>query len=263
MSKNASCEDLSILDGLTRFEDQDPQFSDISDFLCHPKLSSPTDGIIFADKKLSGEASVPDISKVKKTCDRYYPHIIKNHAPLSIRINHCSQYGCDSELNGPWYRCTSCFASGWFCRKCIVSMHGNNPFHRLEEWNQEELVCNSVSLEKLGLVVRLGGLVECQCVCMEDSIGTLEVIHINGSHKMKYHSCFSKDNGRLSQTASPEQLISNGLYPATDVHPKRAFTFELLAEYDHLNLSGFINIKQFLDAKMSFTGYITPDQVGN
>jgi hypothetical protein len=262
--EQTSVEDLTFLNGLTTFEDRDPQFSNNSDFPHLLESSSSTHGVVFVDQK-KPEDSVPDLSNIKRTCNRYYPHIIKHHAPSSARIDRCAKYGCDSEPNGPWYHCTSCFASGWFCRECIVSVHTNNPFHRLEEWCQEEMMCKSVALEKLGLVVRLSGLdgVVCQCVDMEGTIKTLEVIHTNGTHKMNYHTCHIEDNRNSTQTALPELLISNGLYPATDVSPKRAFTFELLTEYNHLNLSGFINIKQFLDAKLSFTKDNMPDQVGN
>jgi hypothetical protein len=120
-----------------------------------------------------------------------------------------------------------------------------------------ESFSSSVSLEQLGLIVRFTNLNGEECTCSEDieNFKFLEVYHTNGAHRVKYYRCGCNSVENPSHTISPEQLISNGLFPATDKHPQRAFTFQLLYEYDVLNLFGYVNIKQFLDAKV----FISPN----
>jgi hypothetical protein len=198
----------------------------------------------------------PDYSEVQRICDRYYPHIMKQCAPSSQQVK-CAHPGCEDLTNGLWYQCSTCFSSKWLCGRCIISDHKGNPFHRIHEWNEMEQFSTLVSLEQLGLVVRFDGINGEQCKCSEEdkTFKFLEVYHTNGAHRIKYYQCGCNTDEMSSHTITPEQLISNGLFPATDKNPQRAFTFQLLHEYDILNLYGYVNIKQFLDAKV----FISPN----
>ena len=49
------------------------------------------------------------------------------------------------------------------------------------------------------------------------------------------------------------------MFPATDEKPRRAFTFQALMLYDHMDLSGAINFKQFCDGIMEMTGLNAED----
>lgn len=77
----------------------------------------------------------------------------------------------------------------------------------------------------------------------------LNVLHVNGVHKLRYHKCECESSS--FRTATPEQLLANMLFPAMEKRPLWAFTFQVLSLYDHLDLSGFINIKQFIDGMMN------------
>jgi hypothetical protein len=254
--------DSSILDNLLPFGN-----SDLTSLgtRCTPNInitedinSTPT--IIFTNSETAEGnlgAFQPDYSEVQKICDRYYPHIMKQCAPSSKQVK-CAHPGCEASTNGLWYQCSTCFSSKWFCRRCIVSDHNSNPFHRIHEWNEIQGISVSVSLEQLGLVVhfdRINGE-ECKCSGQDENFKFLEVYHINGAHRIKYYQCSCNSDEMSSHTISPEQLISNSLFPATHKHPQRAFTFQLLHEYDVLNLYGYVNIKQFLDAKV----FISPSR---
>jgi hypothetical protein len=257
----------SFFDGLFRFQSTDIELPMVSNVPLSHGLPQPDNGLIFLDHKDAEVDTEPDYSKVKQTCDRYFPHIIKLHAPSCNKTAQCSETGCCAELSGHSYRCRTCFSSKWYCRDCIVSTHHDNPLHRIEKWSDEEMMCTSVSLEQIGLVVKFNNLDGTDCLCSGSHENTrmLEVIHVDGIHKIRYLLCHCNSHQKVPQSASPEQLLTNRLYPATNVHPRRAFSFDLLTEYDILNLYGFINIKQYLDAKVFLTpnDLTIPEQVSN
>lgn len=201
----------------------------------------------------------PDYSNIEEICDRYYPHILKQHIPALNHRENCSNCDCNLGNEKPCYTCTCCFKQQWFCKECIVRNHRNNPFHRIKEWNEATFTSINVSLESLGLILNLdqldGG--SCSCAQAEKYVRDIEVVHSNGIHRIKYAFCNCNDNKKTNATASPEQLLTIGLYPATSKSPQRAFTFDMLVEYDVLNLFAFVNVKRFMDSKL----YITPLQL--
>lgn len=193
----------------------------------------------------------PEYSDIKELCDRYYPHLLKQHSPSSHHKKSCSNSNCKFENETPCYICTCCFKRQWLCKGCTVEHHQNNPFHRIKKWDEESFTSVNVSLESLGLIIHLDRLDEqiCSCGQTDKYVREIEVIHSNGFHRIKYSLCNCNDYKKTTPTASPEQLLTAGLYPATSKSPRRAFTFDVLAEYDVLNLFAFVNIKRFLDSK--------------
>ena len=141
----------------------------------------------------------------------------------------------------------------------MLKLHENLPFHHIEKWNTANNYSEDETLSSLGLVVNLTHRDGNECRCARVVERNLLVMHVNGSHSLRYYQCMS-DKG-LPRAASPEQLLANNLFPATDSEPKTAFTFELLRLYDNLDLSGFINIKQFLDGITGLGGPREGDEV--
>ena len=103
---------------------------------------------------------------------------------------------------------------------------------------------------ELGHVITLFNLNgdECRCARLTTNLRTLEVLHTNGFHRASYPLCHCDQ--LLLQPITPERLLTNGLFPATENQPQRAFTFEVLKEFDYLNIYGYVNVKQFLDSKL-------------
>lgn len=192
--------------------------------------------------------STINIDSIKTEADRYYPHIIKHNCPSKEDQLQCDDKECTTM--GELYNCLSCFGTSWLCRRCILSAHRENPFHRVDFWDITKKCRVSVSLESIGLIISFkdpnGD--SCRCKLTTSNSRTLEVLHLNGLHTVRYKSCTCKTS--LKGYVSPEMLLTERLYPATGQRPNRAFTFEVLEEYDNMNLYGHVNIKQFLDAKL-------------
>lgn len=246
----------SFLDDLLRFSEPviEPEDQNLSD--ADGDNSSDHAPVFIDPPKAKIE---PDYNDIRELCDRYYSHILKQYVPTSRHMENCSNSSCNTQNKVPFYACTCCFNRQWFCKECIVTNHKNNPFHRIKKWDEETFTTVNVSLESLGLIVHLGGLDERKCCCAEKEkyLGDLEVIHSNGIHRIKYSIC-SCANGRTTKpAASPEQLLTIGLYPATSRSPQRAFTYGILSEFDTLNLFAFVNVKRFLDSK----SYMTPSEL--
>jgi hypothetical protein len=201
----------------------------------------------------------PDLTAIKLLSDRFYPQILKQHAPATNEASRCfscnkpkyvgTPTGDGPEEDNYLYRCESCCPSRWICSNCMVSQHKSMPLHRVVRWDHEEFRVCSTSLCDLGLVVRFCSALGNACDCPSDgfNLREMEVLDTNGVHSLRYVQCHC-ERLQSPQSASCEQILSNRLWPATQSKVMRSFTFEVLNRFDLLNLHGYINVKQFLDA---------------
>ena len=198
----------------------------------------------FADLK------APSLADVRKQCGLFYPQILAHNAPVSIP-KRCNTVGCVRA--GPdFYTCIDCFGSQWFCQECIVLRHGENPLHRIKTWNTYYNCLSPAQLADLGLKMKL---IHPDGACCPSRIITtvLTVVHTTGIHKICHYLCKCKEgkdprHSRTAVRASGPQLLANRLFPASSLAPRTAFTFDVLTAFDHMNLEGSINIKQFCDS---------------
>jgi hypothetical protein len=193
------------------------------------------------------EAPPPDNGFIKAKADRYYPLLIGRLAPEAAWGRYCSSKGCES-TSGPFYRCKSCLCPRWYCQVCIVAYHEHHPFHRISKWEPSYGCMVEESLADAGLVIKFDHVDGSVCTSVTGKERFIDVIHTDGTHKIRFHQCTC--DGPNHRTVTPEQLLANGLFPATDSSPQWAFSFGTLDLYNSLDLSGFINIKQFLDGIM-------------
>jgi len=201
-------------------------------------------------------ADSPDTALVAELCNRYYPVILSHHAPLQSATHLCYSQGCRN--SGPFYSCISCFKSSLYCRECIKCRHEDLPFHRINLWNTLEKCYTPITWCSLEMVWSLHHEDGTTCTA-RGTVRNMQTLHVNGVHNIPYYLCTCFLNAHHHQTASPTQLLANKMFPATSNSPVSAFTFELLEHFDALNLSGFINIKQYCDTMIE----LTPREVQN
>lgn len=209
------------------------------------KRPQSNDAIV--DQTEEPEITAPSNEAIQAKAGRFYPIIVGHHAPVNPSTLSCSTIGCKTK-DSNFYKCKGCFLARWHCSECITNQHSNLPFHRIERWDSAKQCMADVSLADLGMTIRFDHSDGSICQSIQSNEGVLSVLHTNGVHKLKYHRCTCESS--TSRTATPEQLLANKLFPATDKEPRTAFSFEVLTLYDHLDLSGFINIKQFVDGML-------------
>jgi hypothetical protein len=196
--------------------------------------------------------SKPDQSQIKAKVDRYYPLVVGQYAPAPDLPCHCFTQGC-TQAQDVYYSCVDCTRVRWYCQKCIVDRHRDCALHRVEQWDNLQGCKSSTSLGALGLVLQFDhpNGHPCSCTSADRPIEVLTVLHTNGQHKILYRVCPLRSTSFGRHTATPEQLLANRFFPATDDKPEQAFTFDLLQHYDVLDLYSFINIKQFCDGMLA------------
>src|SRR5882724_4991856 len=171
----------------------------------------------------------------------------------------------ESKANGVGVRCTSCslwqgilcctdcFSGSVWCKGCGLSSHMSLPFHRIQIWDGKCFIMSSL-LEQ-GLVMHLGHNVQSFPVQRnpldddasmagaeeeeeqeedppEDVSGimggqdTLVIAHSNGV----FHHCIQLC-ACLGSSAHHIQLFRHGLFSASVICPKTAFTFDVLDHF--------------------------------
>ena len=105
-----------------------------------------------------------------------------------------------------------------------------------------------VTLESLGLIINLGHGSD-SCPIFTDT-ETILVIDLSGHHSVCICFCKCSKSGFLENF---RQLLRVGWYPASVLHPKTAFTFNLLDTYHKISLQGKLNLYDFYNAIMQKT----------
>ena len=197
----------------------------------------------------------PDTNEIKQVSDQYYPILISMHAPPP-NLQRCSSTTCLktalSETLVDLFCCEDC-TRHWFCKDCLLRQHEMLPFHRISTWSNDDHCKISVTLAGLGLVLPL-----CHddgTPCRSSGIQRkIQVFATTGLHEAIYYQCTCNVTASITKnTATATQLLANKLFPATSTEPNYAFTFDLLELFDVINLTGFINIKQFCDSILNLT----------
>ncbi|KAJ7826181.1 hypothetical protein B0H14DRAFT_2368315, partial [Mycena olivaceomarginata] len=130
------------------------------------------------------------------------------------------------------YQCKDCFSDALFCQACLVSLHRDNPLHRVEAWTESSFF-QVVTLKSLGLRIQLGHGRNGTCTGTVASAGpaplTREgfcIVDVNGVHEVTVDFCSCS----LAE-AHDIQLLRARLYPATITNPATAATFRVLRDY--------------------------------
>ncbi|KAG8712930.1 hypothetical protein FRC08_013918 [Ceratobasidium sp. 394] len=121
------------------------------------------------------------------------------------------------------YRCQSCHSSSQSCAACLVSAHRRLPTHRIERW--DEAIWTEASLSDLGYILCLG---HHGATCTDNRASSdILVGDLNGFTTVNVKYCTHP--GAPSKAL---QLLSIGLFPCSDLHPRSAFTITLLETYN-------------------------------
>ncbi|KAJ7857401.1 hypothetical protein B0H13DRAFT_1902265 [Mycena leptocephala] len=136
---------------------------------------------------------------------------------------------CGEKPEATLYRCQDCFKPRMCCRRCIISKHGDNPFHRLEIWTGKHF----------------------ERVRWEDSENDEPRLVLQTCLKTGAERCPEvTDKAVRSQTVTLrlrilcvhagrgapvlphwEQFLALGLFPASYSTPKTVFTWTVMKEF--------------------------------
>jgi hypothetical protein len=193
----------------------------------------------------TSEPPSPDTSTIESVANSLYPLLLARHAPCPGTLGQCAECSCKNTK--VLYSCSDCITLLWFCKACIVKLHTMNPLHQVHSWNKKLQCKESTALVDLGLTLQLMHEDGTPCKSKGNHC-ELQILHINGLHRVKYQLCACDITQLHPQPVSPRRLMANGLFPATFTAPTAAFSFQLLSLFDILNLYDHINVKQFCDS---------------
>ncbi|KAG8735347.1 hypothetical protein FRC10_010690, partial [Ceratobasidium sp. 414] len=164
---------------------------------------------------------------------------------------------CDDcqQKSGAIYRCLSCIGcSAHFCTSCLVSAHRRLPTHRVEHFEEDGQLWVAASLADIGCVLCLGHR---GSACTDN--GTLSKILV-GDHK-GFTTVNVQYCTHIGAPSKALQLLSVGLFPCSDVHPRSAFSVSLLEMYNVFLTLGRTSAHKFYSIleRLSKPGF--PDDV--
>ncbi|KAJ7748905.1 hypothetical protein B0H16DRAFT_1847881 [Mycena metata] len=208
-----------------------------------------------------------------------------------VRLEGRSEYryqtkcaGCPANVTDAIYRCKDCFTDALFCKGCLVTIHKDNPLHRVEIW--DGTFFTGLSLKSLGLRIQLGhgrsgvcpGTLAKSARAEEASArsaaaraaasrdagnagdgGERAADDGEGEEKQKRDDfCIVDSNGihevgldfcscSLAQDHDI-QLLRARLYPATTTNPASAATFRVLRQFHLLSLEAKCSAHHFYNS---------------
>jgi hypothetical protein len=121
------------------------------------------------------------------------------------------------------YKCKSCHCSRHACATCLISTHRRLPTHRIERWDGN--IWAETSLSDLGYVLCLGH----RGTACPGNYSSSEILV--GDHRgfTAVNVQYCTHPGAPSKAL---QLLSAGLFPCSDIHPRSAFATSLLETYN-------------------------------
>ncbi|KAF8700609.1 hypothetical protein RHS03_06611, partial [Rhizoctonia solani] len=155
--------------------------------------------------------------KLADSADDYLPIMYDTEAPPSSLV-------CDrcQEATNLLYHCTTCLNALHTCKRCLLSVHTLLPTHRVRAWFWSRKVWLDSSLDDLGYILHLGHHGG-HCLAPNATASRLLVGDTTGIFSIKVQYC-----QHASAPAKPHQLLSAGLFPCSNIHPRTAFTTLLL-----------------------------------
>ncbi|KAJ7164597.1 hypothetical protein C8R43DRAFT_1122474 [Mycena crocata] len=150
-----------------------------------------------------------------------------------------------------FFRCRDC---GDFlqCKTCCVERHQPSPLHILNEWTGA--FWKRISLLDLGLVFQVGHEGG-PCPKPEPLLRTMVVVDTTGIHSVHFHYCACARRLRSNEL---QQLMRCGWYPASVTDPGTCATFNILDLFRLLNVTGNMNVHDFIQALERRTDGLAP-----
>ncbi|KAI0084023.1 hypothetical protein BDY19DRAFT_899301 [Irpex rosettiformis] len=158
------------------------------------------------------------------------------------------------------YRCVECWRALIYCKECMVISHQDNPLHIVEKWTAKEGFWTRVTLEELGMVIRLGCHGEKPCDGRLSSPRDICVVTLLGLQTAKVHFC----GCNVGDGGSPPhyvQLLEVGLWPGTWKLVRTVFSFQVLDSFCRLSNQGSITAHDYFQSLIRRTDGVIPASV--
>lgn len=164
----------------------------------------------------------------------------------------------------PLFRCRDCFGGQMLCLLCLHDQHQQEPFHRIEFWQQATWF-QRTTLWDTGFIWNVGHQGhQCPVVAtrtaqgMQKEPNLLRVVHINGMHDVRAQYC----ECRMSDGIAPyQQLLAESVFPATHDRPATAYTFQVLKTFILLNHAAKTPVYEYHRALVHMTDAVQPATV--
>ena len=142
-------------------------------------------------------------------------------------------------------RCMDCSFSTPTCSECFLDTHKAQFTHWAEVWNNDVgcfVRCDISRLRPFGGYVINLGHGGWPCPKADYSADVLfHIVASNGVHNTKLRFC-----GCHARVDRAEQLLNHRLFPSTMNRPQMAFTFQLLEQFNLLNVEAKISAHDFI-----------------
>ncbi|KAJ7717597.1 hypothetical protein B0H16DRAFT_1740547 [Mycena metata] len=189
------------------------------------------------DKRKQYDSSDDTMGGWRPYAQRFLDELMRREGLLQAAKCPCCQEAWSAASRR--FRCSDC---GDFvqCFNCSLARHTLTPLHRIREWNGN--FWSPASLSAMGGVYQLGhGGHPCRHRAPVQR--TMVVLHVDMIHTVPFHYCACDSS---DDSPNLEQLLRNGWYPATTVDPATCATFECLDLFRLLNVTGNINVRDFV-----------------
>ncbi|KAK7461402.1 hypothetical protein VKT23_008580 [Stygiomarasmius scandens] len=224
---------------------------------------------IFQQKKAIDEPEIKtdDKSRTKTQNDFTREYVEKRQDFLDCRVAAIApeQFTCANcegeDVPSKLYRCRDCHGRRMLCGPCLVELHQQTPFHRLEIWSGGMYHRGTLGERELEFVLHMG---HGGRPCPKASNSSAVIFgDIGGFFSLQVSWCGCGETGPDKDNAKWKQLVRMGYVPASFIKPQTAFSTNLF-ERMHLELmEGHTSLKSVNEVLKRLSHPNFPDLVDN
>ncbi len=203
--------------------------------------------------------------------DMYLDELVRREGRGDFVFEHCS--ACPKDVSQKAvYRCLDCSPGPLCCKTCLRDRHALLPYHRIQvcavhadvglastdtrkqRWTGQ--CFEASSLVDAGLRIQLGHCDGSSCASPIPARQDFCAIDVNGRHNLALSFCGCDQAAQAGDFV--QQLLRFDLYPATNVEPNTAFTFQLLEHYHIQSLQGKISMFDYCTISINSDSHASP-----
>lgn len=144
------------------------------------------------------------------------------------------------------------------CAAHMLAAHRDAPFHIFKSWGPRSSFWTIATYSDLGGILTIGHRGRRGCN-LPGNTRTLTVVHEQGIYEMSVRFCRCNTAATAeSEGEEAQQLLRHGLWPASWIKPRTAYSLRVMEEFDRLGVLAHANAYDYFKYLCRLTDDLLP-----